>query len=53
MVVLDPTGHYQGLWSALERWIDTGFVRPLAWSTLVVTADLDHAIDAVTTAEAG
>ena len=48
VVVLDPTGHYQGLWSTLEQWIATGFVRPVAWSTLVVTGDLQQAIDAVT-----
>ena len=30
VVVFDPTGHYQGLWSTLERWIDTGFVRSRA-----------------------
>ena len=48
VVVLDPTGHYQGLWDTLEQWIASGFVRPLAWSTLVVTGDLQEAIDAVT-----
>jgi uncharacterized protein (TIGR00730 family) len=48
VVVYDPTGHYRGLWAALEEWISTGFVRAAAWATLAVTADLDEAIDLVT-----
>jgi uncharacterized protein (TIGR00730 family) len=48
VVVLDPTGHYQGLWATLEQWIDTGFVRSRAWATLLVTGDPNEAIDAVT-----
>ena len=47
VVVYDPTRHYHGLWSVLEGWIATGFVRPAAWATLAVTADLDEAMDLV------
>ena len=47
VVVFDPTGHYQALWATLEQWIETGFVRPAAWSTLLVTTDLGQALDAV------
>lgn len=45
VVVYDPTGHYRGLWAVLEQWVATGFVRPAAWATLAVTADLAEAID--------
>jgi uncharacterized protein (TIGR00730 family) len=52
VVVYDPTGHYRGLWAVLEEWVGTGFVRATAWATLAVTADLDEAIDLVTTGPA-
>jgi uncharacterized protein (TIGR00730 family) len=48
VVVLDPTGHYQALWATVEHWVTTGFVRPAAWATLLVTADVNEAIDLVT-----
>jgi uncharacterized protein (TIGR00730 family) len=48
VVVLDPTGHFRGLWTALDAWVATGFVRPAARATLAVTADIDEALDLVT-----
>jgi uncharacterized protein (TIGR00730 family) len=48
VVVLDPTGHYQGLWAALDAWVGTGFVRSTARDSLGITADLDEALDLVT-----
>ena len=47
VVVYDPTGHYQGLWTVLEQWVAAGFVRAAAWATLAVTTDLDRAFELV------
>lgn len=46
VVMLDPAGHYAGLLDWLGRLDGTGFVGRRALETLVVTTDIDAALDA-------
>jgi TIGR00730 family protein len=46
VVLLDPDGHYTGLLEWVRGLRDRGFVRPEALSRLVVTTDVDAALDA-------
>lgn len=46
VVLLDPGGHYAGLLSWLHGLVDAGFARPGAMDRLVVTTDVDAALDA-------
>jgi uncharacterized protein (TIGR00730 family) len=46
VVLLDPLGHYDGLLSWLRGLRDTGYVSQGALDRLVVTADVDAAMDA-------
>lgn len=43
VVLLDPTGHYRGLFDWLETLCENGFVRATAIKRLVVTTDIDSA----------
>jgi uncharacterized protein (TIGR00730 family) len=46
VVMLDPFGHYDGLRSWLHGLIDSGYVGQNALDRLVVTEDVDDALDA-------
>jgi hypothetical protein len=46
VVMLDPFGHYDGLRSWLQGLIDSGYVGQNALDRLVVTEDVDDALDA-------
>jgi len=46
IVLLDPDGHYAGLLPWLYGLADTGFARPEALAVLVVTTEVDAALDA-------
>ncbi len=46
VVVLDPFGHYDGLWAWLCGLIDAGYVPPGALDRLVVVDDVDAALTA-------
>ena len=46
MVVLDPVGHYRGLFAWIEELNAGGFVGNRALDRVTVTADLAHAFDA-------
>lgn len=46
VVVLDPIGHYDGLWRWLAGLVDTGYVPGAALDRLVRTEDLDVALSA-------
>jgi uncharacterized protein (TIGR00730 family) len=46
VVLLDPDGHYTGLLDWVRGLVDRGFVRPEALARLVVTVDVDSALDA-------
>jgi hypothetical protein len=46
VVLLDPDGHYAGLLGWLQGLVDGGFARPEALGLLVVTADIEAALDA-------
>jgi predicted Rossmann-fold nucleotide-binding protein len=43
VIVLDPFGHYAGLWTYLESLRDKGFVTRGALSCLHCTTDVDSA----------
>jgi predicted Rossmann-fold nucleotide-binding protein len=45
-VMLDPTGHYDGLFAWLVGLVDTGYVHPAALARLIVARDVDDALDA-------
>jgi len=47
LVVLDPMGHYRGLFAWLEELRAGGFVGKSALERVTVTADLAHAFDAL------
>lgn len=46
VVVLDPVGHYDGLWRWLSGLVDTGYVPPGAMDRLVRVGDVDAALTA-------
>ena len=46
VVLLDPDGHWTGLLDWVRGAADRGFVEPAALARLVVTADVDAALDA-------
>ncbi|WP_406603824.1 LOG family protein [Nocardia macrotermitis] len=47
VVVLDPLGHYQGLFTWLDQLRDSGFVTPASLDRIRVTPDLPEAFDAL------
>jgi len=49
VVLLDPDGHYTGLLDWVRGLGERGFVRPEAIARLVVTTDVDAALDACAT----
>jgi uncharacterized protein (TIGR00730 family) len=44
VVLLDPEGHYDGLWAWLEGLVDKGYVRPGALTWIVVVRDIEGAL---------
>ncbi|HLR99841.1 TIGR00730 family Rossman fold protein [Mycolicibacillus parakoreensis] len=46
VVVLDPTGHYAGLWRWLAELVDAGYVSKHALDQLVIVDDVDAALRA-------
>jgi uncharacterized protein (TIGR00730 family) len=44
VVLLDPFGHYDGLWTWLEGLVERGYVHPGALARIVVVRDVDAAI---------
>jgi uncharacterized protein (TIGR00730 family) len=46
VVLLDPDGHYGGLLEWVHGLATTGFVRPAAVARLIVTTDVEAALDA-------
>ncbi|OBJ67794.1 TIGR00730 family Rossman fold protein [Mycobacterium sp. 1274756.6] len=44
VVVLDPDGHYDGLWRWLDGLVDSGYVPPGAMERLQVVSDLEAAL---------
>nr|WP_170306321.1 TIGR00730 family Rossman fold protein [Mycolicibacter kumamotonensis] len=53
VVLLDPDGHYDGLWSWLSGLIDAGFVSPRAMERLLVVDELEAALAACSPGTAG
>nr|WP_216901807.1 TIGR00730 family Rossman fold protein [Nocardia alni] len=49
VVVLDPLGHYRGLFTWLDQLRDAGFVSKSALERVTVTPDLAQAFDALVT----
>lgn len=45
VVVLDPLGHYQGLFAWIEQLLDSGFVTRASLDRIRVTPDLQQAFD--------
>jgi uncharacterized protein (TIGR00730 family) len=48
VVMLDPNGHYDGLFEWLVGLVDSGYVHPEALARLVVVRHVDDALDACT-----
>ena len=46
VVILDPVGHFGDLWAALRAMTTTGFVRPAAFDSLIMTTTVDEAVTA-------
>jgi uncharacterized protein (TIGR00730 family) len=46
VVMLDPAGHYDGLFEWLVGLVDTGYVQPEALARLIVVRHVDDALDA-------
>jgi uncharacterized protein (TIGR00730 family) len=44
VVLLDPDGHYDGLWAWLEGLVETGYVHPGALERIVVVRDVEAAL---------
>ena len=44
VVMLDPDGHYDGLWAWLESLVDSGYVHPGALERIVVVRDVEAAL---------
>jgi uncharacterized protein (TIGR00730 family) len=53
VVLLDPDGHYEGLWTWLSGLIDTGFVSRRAMDRLLVFDEMEAALDACSPGTAG
>jgi uncharacterized protein (TIGR00730 family) len=53
VVLLDPDGHYDGLWNWLSGLIDAGFVSRRAMDRLLVVDDLEAALAACSPGTAG
>ena len=53
VVLLDPAGHYAGLWTWLSGLVDTGFVGRRAMDRLLVVDDLQAALAACSPDTAG
>lgn len=51
VVLLDPDGHYDGLWAWLENLVDTGYVHPGALARVVVARDVEAALAVCAPAE--
>ncbi|MBV8929809.1 MAG: TIGR00730 family Rossman fold protein [Mycobacteriaceae bacterium] len=51
VVLLDPTGHYDGLFEWLVSLVDAGYVHPVALARLIVVRDVDAALAACAPAE--
>jgi uncharacterized protein (TIGR00730 family) len=51
VVMLDPDGHYDGLWAWLAELVDTGYVQPGALARIVVTRDVEAALAACAPAD--
>lgn len=47
VVVLDPSGHFAGLWSALHAMTSSGFVRASSFDALVLTTTVAQAMAAL------
>ena len=45
VVVLDPEGHYDGLWAWLQTLVDADYVQPDAMARLVLTRDIEAALE--------
>jgi uncharacterized protein (TIGR00730 family) len=46
VAVLDPDGHYDGLWKWLAELLDRGYVTPAAFDRITVTRNVDAALAA-------
>ncbi|AKN16459.1 TIGR00730 family Rossman fold protein [Mycobacterium haemophilum] len=46
IVMLDPWGHYDGLWAWLHGLADSGYISPVAMERLVVVDKVDAALEA-------
>jgi hypothetical protein len=44
VVLLDPDGHYDGLWAWLEGLVDSGYIHPGALERIVVVRDVEAAL---------
>jgi len=44
VVLLDPDGHYDGLWQWLEGLVESGYVHPGALERIVVVRDIEAAL---------
>jgi uncharacterized protein (TIGR00730 family) len=44
VVLLDPDGHYDGLWAWLEGLVETGYVHPGALERIVAVRDVEAAL---------
>ncbi len=53
VVLLDPDGHYEGLWTWLSGLIDTGFVSRRAMDRLLLFDEMEAALDACSPGTAG
>lgn len=51
VVMLDPAGHYDGLFEWLVGLVDIGYVHPDALARLIVVRDIDQALAACAPAE--
>lgn len=53
VVLLDPDGHYAGLWTWIAGLLDAGFVSQRAMDRLLVVDELETALDACAPGTAG
>ncbi len=47
IILLDPTGFYEGLWTWLTGLAETAFVRPAALAQVTLVTSIEEALDAV------
>ncbi|WP_421844762.1 TIGR00730 family Rossman fold protein [Mycobacterium sp.] len=52
VVILDPDGHYDGLWTWLRGLVNSGYVSPMAMQRLIVVHEVAAALDACAPAAA-